>query len=69
MVVDNFFRIVDNYKKTCGKLTFYDKNITKKLKIFIIYTIIFFKNQQKFFKNLRHKKFIKTIDKYGNYGV
>ena len=47
MVVDNFFKIVDKYKNTCGKIPFYDKNITKKFEIFIFYTTFFSKNQYK----------------------
>ena len=62
MVVDNFFRIVDKYKKSCGKLAF----ITKILQNFYLLYNIFF---QKSIQKLKNKKFIKTIDKPSKYGV
>jgi len=62
MVVDNFFRIVDKYEKSCGKPSF----ITKILQNFYNLYIIFF---QKSIQILKKKNFSKTIDKPCNYGV
>ena len=62
MVVDNFFRIVDKYKKSCGKLAF----ITKKLQNFYPLYNIFF---QKSILKLKNKKFSKTIDNLDTNGV
>lgn len=62
MVVDNFFRIVDNYEKSCGKLSF----ITKILQNFYSLYNNFF---QKAIQKLKKKKFAKSIDKRGKSGV
>ena len=62
MVVDKIFRIVDKYEKSCGKLSY----ITKILQNFYPLYNIFF---QKSILKLKNKKFLKTIDKLGNYGV
>lgn len=65
MVVDNFLELWIIIKNLVENYPFMTKILQKNLK-FLFFIQHFF---QKSIQKLKNKKFVKTIDKRGNYGV